>query len=213
MDQSYHEIQQRIRHYWFKDGIGEVAVGWLFIALALYFAGHRVVSHAPNVPLYLNLGLFLVLAVGLVLTRKLISVLKMHITYPRTGYVEYYLEASVSLPAKIAIWTLGILFVVLLVAVGRWVGTFQWIPAFLGLIFGVVLFVLQRTASGLMRFNYHAVVSVLLGGGVSLVDGFTAQYSLSWYYGIFGGWLVVWGIGVLARYLRENPLPEGGSDE
>ena len=213
MEQNYLEIQQRVRHYWFKDGIGEIAVGGLFIALSLYFAGHRMVSPASNAPLYLNLGLFFVLAFGVVLTRKLITIFKMHITYPRTGYVEYYFERQFPLPVQILLWAVGVLFVVLLVVIGRWVGTFQWLPAFLGVVFGLILFAFRTTTSGLMRFNYHAALSVLLGGGLSLMSGISAQYSLSWYYGVFGAWLVVWGVGILATYLRENPLPEGGADE
>ena len=38
MEQNFTEIQQRVRHYWFKDGVGEIAVGGLFLALSLYFA-------------------------------------------------------------------------------------------------------------------------------------------------------------------------------
>lgn len=213
MDQDYLAIQQRVRHYWFKDGIGELAVGGLFFALSLYFAMHRVLPPASGVPLYLNLGLFIVLAAGVVATRKLITVFKMHITYPRTGYVEYHLENAPSVYVRFILWLAGILFVILLVAIGRWVGSFQWLPAFLGTVFGGLVFIFRTKASGLTRFNYHAALSILLGGGLSLISGVSAQFSLSWYYGVFGVWLMVWGAVILAKYLRENPLPDGGSDE
>lgn len=213
MDQDFIAIQQRVRHYWFKDGIGELAVGGLFFALSLYFAMHRMLPPASDVPLYLNIGLFIILTAGVVIMRKMIAVFKMHITYPRTGYVEYHLEGDLPVFVRLLLWLAGIMFVVVLVAIGRWVGTFQWLPAFLGTVFGVMVYIFRTKTFGLTRFNYHAALSILLGGGLSLISGVTAQFSLSWYYGVFGIWLMVWGAVILAKYLRENPLPAGGSDE
>lgn len=216
MNQDFNEIQQRVRHSWFKDGVGEIAVGGLFVALSLYFAGHyfagtRFLPSASNAPLYIDLGLGVVLLLGIVLTRKIIAVFKTHITYPRTGYVEYYIESKNSLLVRIAIFIAGTLFVLLLIWVGRWVGSFKWIPAFLGVFFGGVLLFLRTKTAGLKRFNYHASLSILLGLGLTFSS--MPIPGLSVYYAVFGVWLLGWGIWILAKYLRENPLPEGDEDE
>lgn len=216
MNQDFNEIQQRVRHYWFKDGVGEIAVGGLFLMLSLYFAGHyfagtRFLPPVWNAPLYIDLGLAILLLVGIVLTRKIIAVVKMHITYPRTGYVEYYIESKSSLATRIAIFIAGTLFVLLLIAIGRWVGSFKWIPAFLGVFFGGVLIFLRTKTFGLKRFNYHASLSILLGLGLTFSS--MPIPGLSVYYAVFGVWLLIWGIWILAKYLRENPLPDGDDDE
>ncbi len=216
MEQNFTEIQQRVRHYWFKDGVGEIAVGGLFLALSLYFAGHyfagtRFLPSISNAPLYIDMGLGVVLLLGIVLTRKFIAIFKTHITYPRTGYVEYYIESNNSLAARISIFIAGTLFVLLLIAIGRWVGSFKWIPAFLGIFFGLLLLFLRTKTSGLKRFIYHASISILLG----LVLTFNSMPipGLSVYYAIFGLWLMAWGGWILAKYLRENPMPTGEDDE
>ncbi|MFN8399089.1 MAG: hypothetical protein U0X74_03670 [Anaerolineales bacterium] len=216
MNQDFNEIQQRVRHYWFKDGVGEIAVGGLFLMLSLYFAGHyfagtRFLPSVWNAPLYIDLGLAFLLLIGIVLTRKIIAVVKMHITYPRTGYVEYYIESKSSLLVRIAIFVAGTLFVLLLIAIGRWVGSFKWIPAFLGVFFGGVLIFLRTRTFGLKRFNYHASLSILLGLGLTFSS--MPIPGLSVYYAVFGIWLLSWGVWVLAKYLRENPLPERDNDE
>ena len=216
MNQDFNEIQQRVRHYWFKDGVGEIAVGGLFLMLSLYFAGHyfvgtRFLPPVWNAPLYIDLGLAFLLLIGIVLTRKIIAVVKMHITYPRTGYVEYYIESKSSLATRIAIFVAGTLFVLVLIAIGRWVGSFKWIPAFLGIFFGGLLIFLRTRTFGLKRFNYHASLSVLLGLGLTFSS--MPIPGLSVYYAVFGVWLLIWGIWILAKYLRENPLPDGDDDE
>ena len=216
MNQDFNEVQQRVRHYWFKDGVGEIAVGGLFLMLSLYFAGHyfagtRFLPSVWNAPLYIDLGLAFLLLIGIVLTRKIIAVVKMHITYPRTGYVEYYIESKSSLLVRIAIFVAGTLFVLLLIAIGRWVGSFKWIPAFLGVFFGGALIFLRTRTFGLKRFNYHASLSILLGLGLTFSS--MPIPGLSVYYAVFGIWLLSWGVWVLAKYLRENPLPERDNDE
>jgi len=111
MDQNFHAIQQRVRRYWFKDGLGEMMVGGLFLLLALYFAGHRWLPSNTNAPMYLDGSLVFILIVGIFFTRRLIGIFKTNITYPRTGYVEYYPGSADTVPARIFIflvlWGLG----------------------------------------------------------------------------------------------------------
>ncbi|MBI3163627.1 MAG: hypothetical protein IPG44_06195 [Anaerolineales bacterium] len=212
MEQNFTEIKRRVRHYWFKDGIGEISVGGLLTALAIYFAGHRALPPVSNAPLYLDLGLAFIFILGIAFTRRLILIFKTRITYPRTGYVEYRMESVSSLPVRIGIFIAIAAFILLLIMIGRWVGSFQWVPALLGGLIGVIAFGVNKLAAGLERFVYHAVLSLVLGIGFS-VSGLPPQYGLSLYYLVLGVWLIGWGGRILKKYLRENPLPERGADD
>ncbi|MFN8383284.1 MAG: hypothetical protein U0V02_15170 [Anaerolineales bacterium] len=212
MDQNFHAIQQRVRRYWFKDGIGEMMVGGLFLLLALYFAGHRWLPSDTNAPMYLDGSLVIILIVGIFFTRKLIGIFKANITYPRTGYVEYYPGSVDTVPARIFIFFSALGFGLLLVVIGRYVGTFQWLPAFLGILLGVILIIIRTRAIDLNRFYYLAAASMILGVAASL-SGLPAHYSISLYYALFGFVLIFLGGKTLAKYLRENPLPDGAPDE
>lgn len=212
MDQNFHAIQQRVRRYWFKDGIGEMMVGGLFLLLALYFAGHRWLPSDTNAPLYLDGSLVLVLVVGIFFTRRLIGIFKTNITYPRTGYVEYYPGKADTIPARIFIFLSALGFGLLLVVIGRYVGSFKWLPAFLGILLSVILVIIRTRAIDLNRFYYLAAASTVLGVAASL-SGLPAYYSTSLYYALFGFVLIFFGGKALAKYLHENPMPSGGSDE
>jgi hypothetical protein len=212
LEHNFHAIQQRVRRYWFKDGVGEMMVGGLFLLLALYFAGHRWLPPDTNAARYLDGSLFFILIVGIFFTRRLISIFKTKITYPRTGYVEYYPGSPDTIPARIFIIVSAIGFGILLLVIGRYVGSFKWLPAFLGILLSVFLIIIRMRAIDLNRFYYLAAASALLGVAASL-SGLPAHYSISVYYALFGLVLIFLGGKTLAKYLRENPLPAGGTDE
>ena len=212
MEHDFKAVQQRVRRYWFKDGIAEIVVGGLFLLLALYFAGHRFLPADTNAPLMLDGSLALLLIFGIYFTRRLINVFKTHITYPRTGFVEYYPEAKDTLQTRVFIFFLVAGFVLLLVVFGRWVGTFVWLPGFIGFLSSVILIVIRTRAIEVDRFYYLAAASIILGFICSF-SGLPAHYSLSLFYALFGLVLIILGVIVLAKYLRDNPLPAEGEDE
>jgi len=212
MDQNFREIQQRVRRYWFKDGIGEIVVGSLFLLLALYFAGHRWLPADSNAPMMLDGSLLLILILGIFTTRRLINIFKMHITYPRSGYVEYYPDKEGLLPTQIFIFFIAIGFIFLLVVFGKWVGSFIWLPGFIGALISIILIVIRTRAIDLNRFYYLAAASLFLGLASSF-SGLPAHYSISLFYALFGIVLMIWGGATLAKYLHENPLADGGTDE
>ncbi|MBK9210820.1 MAG: hypothetical protein IPL71_22075 [Anaerolineales bacterium] len=212
MDQNFREIQQRVRRYWFKDGIGEIVVGSLFLLLALYFAGHRWLPADSNAPMMLDGSLLLILILGIFTTRRLINIFKMHITYPRTGYVEYYPDKEGLLPTQIFIFFIAIGFIFLLVVFGKWVGSFIWLPGFIGALISIILIVIRTRAIDLNRFYYLAAASLFLGLASSF-SGLPAHYSISLFYALFGIVLMIWGGATLAKYLHENPLVDEGTDE
>ena len=212
MDQNFREIQQRVRRYWFKDGIGEIVVGSLFLLLALYFAGHRWLPADSNAPMMLDGSLLLILILGIFTTRRLINIFKMHITYPRTGYVEYYPDKEGLLPTQIFIFFIAIGFIFLLVVFGKWVGSFIWLPGFIGALISIILIIIRTRAIDLNRFYYLAAASLFLGLASSF-SGLPAHYSISLFYALFGIVLMIWGGATLAKYLHENPLADEGTDE
>jgi hypothetical protein len=211
MEHEFQAVQQRVKRYWFKDGIGEIVVGGLFLLLALYFAGHRWLPSDTTAPMVLDGSLTLILIFGVFFTRKLINTFKTHITYPRTGYVEYYPGRNETLPARLFIFFSMAGFILLLVVLGKWVGSFQWLPGFIGVLGGLILIVIRIRAVELNRFYYLAVASIVFGLGASF-SGLSPQYSISLYYALFSMVLIALGFVTLARYLRENPIPMEGSD-
>ena len=103
-------------------------------------------------------------------------------------------------------------FVLLLVVFGRWVGTFIWLPGFIGFLGSVILIVIRTRAIELNRFYYLAAASMIFGLICSF-SGLPAHYSISLFYALFGLVLIVLGVIVLTKYLRDNPLPAEDVDE
>jgi len=157
-------------------------------------------------------SLIFILLVGVFLTNKLINVFKLHITYPRTGYVEYYPSKNEEFSAKVFIFLSIAVFVFLLIGLGRWVGSFQWLPGFIGLITSVVLIVIRMRTAELNRFYFLAGASFIFGM-IATFSNLPPQYSISLFYVLFSLMLIAIGFITLAKYLRENPLPVEGSDE
>jgi hypothetical protein len=212
MEHDFQAVQQRVRRYWFKDGIGEIVVGGLFLLLALYFAGHRWLPSDTNAPMMLDGSLALILIFGVFFTRRLISIFKTHITYPRTGFVEYHSEENNTIATRVFVFFLVVGFILLLVVFGKWVGTFVWLPGFIGFLTSVILIIIRTRAIELDRFYSLAAASAILGLACSF-SGLPAHYSISLFYGLFGLVMIGLGTKTLARYLRENPLPMESTDE
>jgi hypothetical protein len=212
MEHEFHAVQQRVKRYWFKDGIGEIVVGGLFLLLALYFAGHRWLPSDTRVPIILDGSLALILIFGVFFTRHLINIFKMHITYPRTGYVEYYPDRNETFTGRLFIFLSMVGFIILLVVIGKWVGSFQWMPSFIGILSSVILIIIRVYAVELNRFYYLAAASFVFGLGASF-SGLPPQYSISLYYALFSMVLITLGFVTLSRYLRENPLPAEDIDD
>jgi hypothetical protein len=205
MDTSISDVEKRITRYWFSDGLAELSGGGMLLLIGVYFASQEWLPRGSALRGMLEAGLALLLVGGFVVTRKAINAIKLRLTYPRTGYVEY--RSSKNSAARR--WaTMGIAAAVsaMLVAFGNWVDSFEWMTAFTGLIFGVVFIVLRARASGLGRFYLLGAVSILLGLGLS-ISGLPLGYSLGLLYGLTGLMAMLSGGIILSRYLRDNPLP------
>jgi hypothetical protein len=205
MKDDFSEVEQRVKRYWFKDGIGELAGGGLFVVIGLYFAGHNWLPPNPGIRAVWDSSLILLLIAGIFVTRRLINALKTSLTYPRTGYVEYF-PSQKNTPARRAL-TAGVamVFSLLLVFFGKYVGSFNWIPGFTGLVAGAI-FIMTQARGGELRFYFLGAISILLGLVLSF-SGLSESYSLGLFYGLVGVAALFSGSLTLVHYLRENPMP------
>ena len=204
------DVEQRVKRYWFKDGIGELAVGGLLVVTGLYFAGHEWLPPNSLARTLLDSSLSIVVIVGLLVTRWLINLLKTRLTYPRTGYVEYFPSQKNTPSRRILTAAIAIGVSMLLVFIGRVVGSFNWLSGFMGLVAGVIFFLTQARGGG-NRFYVLGCFSIILGLVLSF-SRLSESYSLGLFDGLIGVAAMISGGLTLARYLHDNPMPaEGGN--
>src|SRR5215207_2445527 len=90
MNENLSDVQQRVKRYWFVDGVGElIGGGGMCLILAVYFAAQQYLGDGSVMGSLLQVSLALVLIGGFFFVQRLINAAKLRVTYPRTGYVEY----------------------------------------------------------------------------------------------------------------------------
>jgi hypothetical protein len=152
-----------------------------------------------------------VLIGGIFITRWFINILKTHLTYPRTGYVEYYPSRKNTPSRRTLTAVIAMSVSILMVLFGRVTGSFNWIPGFTGLAVGVILIMTQAQSGG-RKFYILGFFSIILG--LTLSFGVLSEaYSLGLFYGLTGVAAMISGGLTLARYLRENPMPTEKNNE
>jgi hypothetical protein len=206
MQTNLSDVEQRIRRYWYTDGIGELIGGGMFILLGIYFALQEFVGQGSTLGRILQVSLILLMIAGAWVSRKLVNGLKTRLTYPRTGYVEYRVNKNDTRWGRI--WVAGLAFGIsgLTMVFVRLFQSFDSIVAVTGVAVGLILVVLRAKSSGLARFYILGAVSLVLGLALS-VSGLPNAYSLGLFYGLMGVCLIISGGWTLRRYLKENPLP------
>jgi hypothetical protein len=205
------DVEQRVTRYWFKDGIGELAGGGLFVVLGLFFAGNEWLPPNSLARTLLDSGLILLLISGVFITRWLINLLKTHLTYPRTGYIEYFPSKKNTPSRRTLTAVIAMSVSILMVLFGRVTDSFNWLPGFTGLAVGVILIMTQAQSGG-RKFYILGVFSIILGFALSFSD-LSEVYSLGLFYGLTGVAAIISGGLTLAFYLRENPMPAEGINE
>lgn len=206
------QIEQRVKRYWYRDGIGELMGAGMFLLLGLYFSAQQYLGDQSFVGGLLQSGFVVILIGGVFLTRRLVNVLKARVTYPRTGYVKYrtnnrHANLMRVLSAVVAMTVAMISIIV--------VGRFDMIDAMVavtGVLVAVILSVKQGWSSGVGRFYFLSAASLVFGGILS-VSGFARGYNLGMFYGLMGIAFAISGGLTLKRYLRENPLPAEAGNE
>jgi hypothetical protein len=206
MQTNLSEVEQRVRRYWYTDGIGELIGGGMFILLGIYFAMQEFVGQDSMLGGIPQVSLILVMIGGSLVSRKLINMMKTRLTYPRTGYVEYRVNENDTRWRRI--WVAGLAFVIsgLTMVFVRLFQSFDSIVAVTGVAVGLILMIVRAKSSGLTRFYSLGAASVVLGLILS-ISGLPNGYSLGSFYGLMGLCFIISGGWTLRRYLRENPLP------
>jgi hypothetical protein len=206
MQSNLSDVEQRVKRYWYTDGIGELIGGGMFILLGVYFALQEFLGQNSLVGGILQVSLILVMIGGMWISRKLVTTLKTRLTYPRTGYVEYHVDERNLKSRRIWVFLLAFTISALTMIFVRLFQSFDSIVAVTGVAVGVILVILRAKISGLTRFYVLGAVSILLGLALS-VSRLPNGYSLGLFYGLMGLSFMLSGGLTLRRYLDENPLP------
>jgi len=207
MQGNFSDVEQRVKRYWYTDGIGELTGGGMFILLGVYFAAQQYLGENSMVSGLLQGGLVIFLIGGMAIGRWLIQALKARLTYPRTGYVEYHVDQQNSNKRRVIVAVVaGLVAAFTLVFAERIVSFLDLTLALTGILVGIILIFLQGRGSGLERFYILGGMSIVLGIALSL-SSLPQGYSLGLFYGLMGFTCIISGGIVLRRYLQENPLP------
>jgi hypothetical protein len=207
MQSNLSDVEQRVKRYWYTDGIGELTGGGMFILLGIYFAAQQYFGEHSLFSGLLQAGLVIFLIGGMSLGRWLIKALKSRVTYPRTGYVEYHVDPQSTNRRRVIVAVVaGLVAAFSLVFAKRIASFLNLTLALTGILVGVILIFLQGRGSGLERFYALGAVSIVLGTALSL-SGLPDGYGLGLFYGLMGIAFVISGGIVLHRYLQDNPLP------
>lgn len=174
MQSEFSDIEQRVKRYWYTDGIGELVGGAMLVLLGIYFALQesiqRFLGENSLVGLILQMGFFLLLFVGGGwISQWLVNFLKARLTYQRTGYVEYQTNRGRGSKGKlILLVALSAGIAALMNLLAHLFQAFDAMVAMTGLLGAWVFIILRTRSSGLARFYVLAGVSIVLGLALSV---------------------------------------------
>jgi hypothetical protein len=206
MENNLANVEQRIKRYWYTDGIGELVGGGMFVLMGGYFAVQEFLGENSTLSGILQASLALLLIAGMFAARRLIRLLKTRLTYPRTGYVEYRVNERGLRMKRILAAGLGLVIAALAAIFVRLFQLFNSTVALTGMIVAGILMVMQAKSAGLIRFYVLGAVSLATGLLLS-PSGLPEGYSLGLFYGLMGLSFIVSGALTLRGYLKDNPLP------
>lgn len=212
MEDRLLDVEQRVRRYWYSDGIAELSSGGMFILLGLYFGIQGYFGGNSIVGVILQVSLALLMVGGIFGVRWLVNTLKTRLTYPRTGYVEYRANEEDARRRRYVVIAVGLMVAIASIILVDYMRGFDSMVLVTGLLVGIVFIALRGKSSGVTRFYVLGGFSILLGLGIS-AGGLSQAYSLGLFYGLLGIAILVSGALVLRRYLSENPLPVEGDDD
>ncbi len=206
MQHNVFDIEQRVKRYWYTDGIGELIGGGMFILLGIYFALQGFLRQNSMIGGILQVSLILVMIGGMAVSRRLINTLKTRLTYPRTGYVEYQVDEQKMKFRRVWVMILAFVISALTMVFVRLFQAFDSIVAVTGVAVGLILVILRAKSAGLSRFYLLGTISIALGLALSM-SGLSNGYNLGLFYGLMGLCFMLSGGWTLRRYLEANPLP------
>jgi hypothetical protein len=198
MSNEIDEVIQRTYRYFYEDGLVELTIGGLFLAIGILLQlWARVAIGSPFV-LVLSLSLVLLVIGGGLIIKRLIGSIKERVTYPRTGYVSYHQRQ----PSK-GRWLIIAVALVLVVLSGILPEWFSRMAVFEGLLLLVVLGFLGYRI-GVRRFYLVGIIAAILGLCAALLipeDLFGSSVT----FGGTGIALLLSGALALRAFLQEHP--------
>jgi hypothetical protein len=197
------KIDNIVKHtyrYFYDDGLVEMAVGLLFIAVGLVLLAWQGFDYSPVVTIIVVVGLPAVVIGGAYLIKRLVREMKQRITYPRTGYVAYRQGE----PSK-GRWFIPLAAFALVVALLFLPEAFMRMSAMVGALLAVVL-IFMGYRVGLWRF-YAVGVIALVSGVVLAWSDVVELIAVSLTFAITGVALFLVGALAFAGYLRRHPEP------
>ncbi len=195
---------QRSRRYWYDDGLGEIAIGVVLMAVGALLLTEAFRLIPPGIS---ALALPVVVIGGWWLAGLAVRAAKNRITYPRTGYVRYPRPARRPRRLVIAVGV-GAAFAALAVVLALLApASLAWLPTSDGVLVGA-FFVYMAYSAGLARFYLLGLVSVIAGLSTSL-SGLGDSMGSGVYFAATGAAIALSGVVVLALYLRSTRPPEG----
>lgn len=205
MNNNFSDVEQRVKRYWYVDGFGElVGGGGMCLILAIYFAAQEYFGDGSLLSNLLQMSLILVLLGGMFVVRRLINTAKLHVTYPRTGFVEYSQPQN---KRRVGILSalVGILVAMTSIFIVRQFSRIDAMVAVSGMAMGIILSLKQLWTVKVKRFYILSAAAVLYGVALS-ISGLPNGYNLGLFYGLMSLSFAISGGLTLRKYLDENPL-------
>jgi hypothetical protein len=199
------QVEQRVKRYWYEDGLAEMASGGIFILLGLYFSIQGLFVEGSLVSVLLQSSLVLILIGGAFGVRWLVNTLKTRMTYPRTGYVEYRVNEKDAKVRRYVVAGVAMAIAIVSIVLFDYIRGLDTMALITGLLVGVIFIALRGKSSGLKRFYLLGGLAIMLGVALSF-SGLSQAYNLGLFYGLLGIVVMISGGLVLRRYLSENPL-------
>ncbi len=162
------DTMRKTLSYWYVDGLTELATGLLFMGVGLFYYALVVLAPETAAGQLSTIGLPVLILLGAMLSRRVVSSLKERLTYPRTGYV-----ACVKTRAAKKLWTLA-------VSVG---GSLAFV------------FIAVRFNLGWLKYFTPALMAAAMLAFIGFTYGLRRVYGLAAYALVLGGIMVMLHLG------------------
>ena len=203
MGDEIDRTMQRVRRYWFEDGLAEMAIGFVSVLVGLIFFVEALAPPGLLPDSFSAFALPIVLVVGGWIAGQLLKAAKARLTHPRTGYVAYR-----GATGRRRIVTAAAAFALAVLAAGLLrLEAFSpnWLATSEGLLFAAGLLYLGHSL-GLARFYLLALLSALIGAATLLGNTGDVLGSAVLFAGL-GVAMVASGAWALRSYLKQTQPP------
>jgi hypothetical protein len=206
------QVEQRVKRYWYTDGIAELASGGMFFLLGLYFGVLGYFEEGSLVSVILQVSMVLLMVGGAFGVRWLVNSLKSRLTYPRTGFVEYRVNEKDAKVRRYVVIAVAMIVAIASLVLVDYIRSLESMVLVTGVLVGIIFITLRGKSSGLRRFYVLGGLAIVLG--ISLAySGLPQVYTLALFYGLLGVAILISGGLVLQRYLAENPVISENDNE